>query len=296
MDGKFEIAASITGVQGVEVVYPTEFESAEDITALCTAHRLSVSSVNLNVKADPLFRCGAFTHHDASVRKLAVERLVKAMEVARRVGSQLVTCAPLNDGWDYPMEANHICQWEWLVQGIREAASSADDIKLSIEYKRSEPRARVIVDTAAKALLLAQEVGLDNVGVTMDTGHALYAGETPAEAAALLGRAGRLFLVHVNDNYRNWDWDLVPGTVNPWDLVELFLYLDQVGYKGWLVADVFPARLKPTEAFAMTYEMLSYCRNLADSLDWGRLVEMTPQDRFREAFRTLMPQPKRSSD
>jgi xylose isomerase len=53
----------------------------------------------------------------------------------------------------------------------------------------------------------------------------------------------RPFLIHINDNYRDWDWDLVPGSVNWWDWVECMLYIDKIGYDGWLVSDVIPARL-----------------------------------------------------
>jgi xylose isomerase len=46
----------------------------------------------------------------------------------------------------------------------------------------------------------------------VDIGHALQAQKIPGESIAFLGAIGKLFFVHINDNYRNWDWDLVPGT------------------------------------------------------------------------------------
>ncbi len=69
--------------------------------------------------------------------------------------------------------------------------------------------------------------------------------------------AGRLFLVHINDNYRNWDWDLMPGTVNFWDWLEIMLVLDEVGYDGWLVSDVYPARTDPVELSQQVTAILS---------------------------------------
>jgi len=41
---------------------------------------------------------------------------------------------------------------------------------------------------------------------------------------------------------------MVPGTANFWDLVETLLYLDEVGYEGWIVADGFHPRLDPVKA------------------------------------------------
>jgi len=68
-----------------------------------------------------------------------------------------------------------------------------------------------------------------------------------AWAAGFLAQAGKLFLVHVNDNYRNWDWDMIPGSVNTWDLVELMFFLGELGYNGWMTSDVAPFRLDPAK-------------------------------------------------
>lgn len=62
-------------------------------------------------------------------------------------------------------------------------------------------------------------------------------------SVALLADAGKLFLVHGNDNYRHWDWDLIPGSINFWDLVESTYYLRKIGYEGWIAFDVFPVIL-----------------------------------------------------
>jgi len=135
-------------------------------------------------------------------------------------------------------------------------------VRLSIEYKFSEPRSKVIIGNVGKALYACEKIGRGNVGVTLDVGHALYAGEASAESIALLADAGRLFLVHGNDNYRNWDWDLIPGTVNFFDLVEVSYMLQHVGYDGWLAFDVFPSRVDPVEAMNLSIRMT----RLADAI------------------------------
>jgi len=110
--------------------------------------------------------------------------------------------------------------------------------------------------------------------VTLDVGHALQCQEIPADSAAFLGAAGRLFYVHVNDNYRNWDWDLVPGTVNYWDYLEFFLYLKRVGYDNWLTADVFPQRHDPVRIMEKTFEWMDALLDAVDLLDETTLFEM----------------------
>ena len=58
-------------------------------------------------------------------------------------------------------------------------------------------------------------MGVDNVGILLDFGHALFGGESPADAAQLLIDHGRLFGMDVNDNLRGWDDDMVVGSVHP---------------------------------------------------------------------------------
>ena len=271
---RFALVANVPGVTGVEIVYPYDLDDLDAVTAACALHRLAIASVNLNVKKDPMWRHGSFTHRDPEVRAESVAWMKRAMDTAAELGAGLVTCCPLNDGYDYAFESDYAQAWDWLLQAIDAAASHRDDVQLSLEYKPSEPRARVILDSAAKALNLCHELGRGNVGVTMDMGHALYTGESSAEAAALLARAGKLFLIHVNDNYRNWDWDLIAGSVNWWDLVELLYVVRKADYQGWFAADVFPNRIPVEKAFGTTFKMMWAANRLVDAVGLSTISEL----------------------
>jgi len=109
---------------------------------------------------------------------------------------------------------------------------------------------------AADTLLLAQEVGLPNVGVTIDTGHSLVAGENLAEAAALLMKAGKLFHMHFNDNYRFWDDDMIVGSVHLVEFIELLFWLKDLGYSGWYSMDQYPYREDAQGALRNSVEFL----------------------------------------
>ncbi len=61
---------------------------------------------------------------------------------------------------------------------------------------------------------------MENVGVTVDVGHALVAGENVAEAVYRLIRAGKLFHMHFNDNYTAWDDDMIVGSVHTVAFIE----------------------------------------------------------------------------
>lgn len=264
--GKFEVAAQIEGIQGLELVYPFDFEDIQQTKQLLAKHKLECSTVNVNIKAEPKFHLGALTNKDPVLRKEAVEYLKIAMDISTELGTNMITCCPLSDGYDYAFEVDYIKAWKWFVDGVGEAAAHRDNVRVCLEYKQSEPRHKVIIPNAGTTLSACLQVGLPNIGVTMDMGHALYAGEGTAWAATLLAQAGKLFLVHVNDNYRNWDWDMIPGSINTWDLIELMYYLDEVGYSGWMTSDVAPFRLDPIKTFSSTYRSLVWVERLLDKI------------------------------
>jgi len=283
---RLALAAQIEGAKGVEAVYPFDFQgmTPESFKTLLSQNHLEISSVNVNLKAESKFHLGALTANDPAVRNEAVTYLKAGIDWATALGNNLVTVCPLADGHDYPFEIDYSQAWRWMVDCLGEAAAYNPQVRLSVEYKQSEPRARVIVPNAGTVLLLCTQIGLENIGVTVDTGHALYAGETPAQVISLAADAGRLFLVHINDNYRNWDWDLIPGSVNFWDWLETIFVLDQVGYHGWLVSDVFPARTDPVETLSASYRAICYAEALLDELGRQRLMEMIHR---RESIRVF---------
>ena len=97
-----------------------------------------------------------------------------------------------------------------------------------------------------KALYLAEKCG-ENVGVTIDFGHALTGKEKPGESAALLGKYGKMFNVHINDAYGDWDDDLAAGTVHIPETLEFMYFLEETGYDGYVGFDIFPFRMDGNE-------------------------------------------------
>ena len=269
-----EMASRIKGCSGLEVVYPQNFTDPVKLKGLLKQYNLGVSTVNLNVKSEDIWRFGSFSNPDAKIRKKAVEYLKTAMDCAAELGCNTVTTALLNDGSDYPFELNYVKAFNDTLEGIRECAEYRPDVRISLEYKASEPRIHCLLNNAGKMAYFCNLVGKDNVGVTLDVGHALQALEVPADSAAFLGATGRLFYVHVNDNYRNWDWDMVPGTVNLWDFIEFVLYLKKVNYNGWITADVFPQRHDPIRIMEKTFEWMDYIYDIVDKIDEAKLFEM----------------------
>ncbi|MBN3083042.1 sugar phosphate isomerase/epimerase [Pectobacterium polaris] len=210
---------------------------------------------------------GAFTNPDPSARAAAFELMHESAGIVRELGANYVKVWPGQDGWDYPFQVSHKNLWKLAVDGMRDLAGANPDVKFAIEYKPREPRVKMTWDSAARTLLGIEDIGLDNVGVLLDFGHALYGGESPADSAQLIIDRGRLFGMDVNDNLRGWDDDLVVGTVHMTEIFEFFYVLKINNWQGVWQLDQFPFRENHVEAAQLSIRFLKHIYRALDKLD-----------------------------
>lgn len=266
LEGKMELASQIPGVSGVEVVFPYETKDAQRLSRYLTKYRLSLSAINVNVKAEPEFRDGGLTSNNKKVRERAIQFIKEAKDFAKAVGADKVTCCPLGDGYEFNFHCNYSEMWRYLVNSFRDAGKYLPEIPLFIEYKPSETRGRCFIDTAAKALLLLNDVGLDETGVTMDFGHSMYGNENPAEVVAMLEESQHHYYIHINDNDGKWDWDYMAGTKHLLDYVEFLYYLQEYEYDDFLTSDTSPTRWDIRGTFELNTRLTTKI--------WNRLYEL----------------------
>jgi xylose isomerase len=162
------------------------------------------------------------------------------MDVLKQTGGDLLTIWLGQDGWEYPFHVDYETIWEAEIEAIREVADHNPHIKVSIEYKPSEPRAFSLLSNLAMTLLAIKKVDRPNLGVTLDFAHVLYAGEPPAFAAAMIQRESQLLGIHLNDGYGRRDDGLMVGTVNLVQTLELLFQLKRKGFDGVIYFDTFP--------------------------------------------------------
>ncbi|AIK14438.1 sugar phosphate isomerase/epimerase family protein [Pectobacterium atrosepticum] len=210
---------------------------------------------------------GAFTNPDPAARAAAFELMHESAGIVRELGANYVKVWPGQDGWDYPFQVSHKNLWKLAVDGMRDLAGANPDVKFAIEYKPREPRVKMTWDSAARTLLGIEDIGLDNVGVLLDFGHALYGGESPADSAQLIIDRGRLFGMDVNDNLRGWDDDLVVGTVHMTEIFEFFYVLKINNWQGVWQLDQFPFRENHVEAAQLSIRFLKHIYRALDKLD-----------------------------
>jgi len=95
--------------------------------------------------------------------------------------------------------------------------------------------------------------------------------EKPAESAVLLQMNGKLFNVHMNDAYGDWDDDLIAVSVHLQESVEFMFYLDEMKYDGWIGLDIFPFRMDGTVAADLCIKNLRSVERILDRIDKKQL-------------------------
>ncbi len=186
---------------------------------------------------------------DPKVRQFALDYTRQMCDIAGQLGCPTLNIWPGQDGYDYLLCSDYEKARGWFCEAITTLAREFPQLRFALEYKPKDPRTHSYLARMADTLLMCQETGCPNVGVTIDTGHAFVAGENVGEAIVLAKRAGnRLFHMHFNDNHASWDDDMIVGTVHSVCYVEMLYWLDRCGYDGWLSMDQYPYREDAADA------------------------------------------------
>jgi sugar phosphate isomerase/epimerase len=263
--------AKVEGISAVELNFPQHFSDG-NVDVLKQAQSCGLAITALNLRYDgPDFIHGAFTHPNKDNRDKAISISIHAAEVAAANNIDHVILWMGPDGYDYPFQADYRQLWDFEIEGFRRVASVAPDVRVSVEYKPSDPRRFSLVRNMGEALTAVSDVGLPNFGVTLDYCHLLMAGENPAFAAALALKQGKLFGVHLNDGYGPADDGMMVGTVSLWQTLELLWELRKADFKGTIYFDTFPDRMDPAVECAANVAMI---RKLQFALEKMPLAEL----------------------
>ena len=251
-------AAKVPGPTHVDLNYPDHVPGAPaDTAAAIRDCGLEVNGLAMRYYTNPAFKLGAFTHPDRAVRQEAIDQTKAGIDAALEMGAPLMTLWLGQDGFDYSFQGDYARMWEDEVSGIREVAAHAPECMISVEYKPNEPRSYALMPDVATTLLAIDEVGLPNLGVTLDFAHVLYADEMPAFAATLISRRSRLLGVHLNDGYGKRDDGLMVGSVHPQATLELLWQITRDRFDGVIYFDTFPdaSGIDPVEECATNIEV-----------------------------------------
>lgn len=231
---------------------------------------------------------GNFTNPDLALREKVIRTAKDACDVCRELGGRVVTLWLENDGFDYAFQMDYEKCWDMVIEGIREVADYAPDIRISIEYKPYEERNFALIDSTGMTLYLIDEVARDNVGCTLDFCHMLMKHDSPAYGLALAARKGKLYGLHMNDGYGVQDSGMIFGTVNHALTAEFVYYLKKYDYEGVVFFDTFPIREEAAAEIKANIEAFQKYVAIIDRIGLERIDEIVSKQNGIDAQRLVL--------
>ncbi len=171
----------------------------------------------------------SFTDPDEGVRRRAIERIEAQIRFARRFDA-LVIIGLIRGRVAPGVERGQALSW--LAEALRECAALAEKEGVRLVLEPLNRYETDLVNTVAEALELIERVGAGNIGLLFDTFHANI--EEVSIERAIREAGERLLHVHVADSNR---W--YPGAGHL-DFASIVAALREVGYEGYLSAEVLP--------------------------------------------------------
>jgi D-psicose/D-tagatose/L-ribulose 3-epimerase len=215
--------AAALGADGVEISLYTL--RGLDVRAL----RRRIEAAGLGVTCSTgLLQDTDITGDDPAIRRAGLERLRRDIEMTAEVGSR-VLCGVLYAAWSRVTFTDRRQAQQWSVDALRLAGEVAARAGVTLGLEALNRYETSLLNTAAQARTLADDVGLPNVGVHLDTFHMNMEEHDMPGAIATAG--ARLVHFHCADGDRG-----APGRSHiPWP--RLIAALRATGYNGWLVME-----------------------------------------------------------
>jgi L-rhamnose isomerase / sugar isomerase len=184
---------------------------------------MKIGAVNPNLFQEEEYRLGSVCNPDEGIRRKATDHLLECVEVARDVGSDILSLW-FADGTNYPGQDSFAERRHRMLDCLSEAYGAMPrDMRMLLEYKFYEPAFyHTDLSDWGTALLMCQKLG-ERAEVLVDLGHHAQ-GVNVEHIVALLLDEGRLGGFHFN-NRKYGDDDLIVGSINPFELFLIYVEL-----------------------------------------------------------------------
>jgi xylose isomerase len=200
------------------------FRTALDETGLV------VPMMTTNLFTHPVFKDGAFTSNDRSVRRFALRKVLRNLDLAAELGASTYVFWGGREGAEVDQAKDIRAALDRYREGIDLLAGYVKEqgygIRFAIEPKPNEPRGDILLPTVGHALAFIAELEHgDMVGLNPEVGHEQMAGLNFTTGIAQALWAGKLFHIDLNGQRGiKYDQDLVFGhgdLLNAFSLVDL---------------------------------------------------------------------------
>jgi xylose isomerase len=234
----------------------TAFRKALDETGLV------VTTATTNLFSHPMFKDGAFTANDRDVRRFALAKVMRNLDLAAELGARVYVCWGGRDGAESGAAKDVRAALDRLKEAFDILTGYVIDqgyyLRFAIEPKPNEPRGDILLPTAGHALAFINELEHPElVGINPEVGHEEMAGLNYAHAIAQALWHGKLFHVDLNGQHGpRYDQDLRFGAGNARGAFWVVDALEAGGYDGPVHFDFKPPR---TEDDAGVWECAAAC-------------------------------------
>jgi xylose isomerase len=178
---------------------------------------LKIPMVTTNLFSAPVFKDGGFTANDRDVRRFALRKVFRQLDLGAELGAKTFVMWGGREGAEYDA-AKDIRQ---ALERYREAVDllgqyvldKGYDIRFAIEPKPNEPRGDILLPTLGHALAFIESLAHPElVGLNPEVGHEQMAGLNFAAGIAQALYHGKLFHIDLNGQRGiKYDQDLVFG-------------------------------------------------------------------------------------
>ncbi len=191
-----------------------------ELKAYAESLGVTLGAINPNLFQDDAYKLGSLCHPDAAVRRQAVDHCLECVDIAKTVGSQVISLW-LADGTNYPGQDNIRGRKHRLVETLTEVyAAMPAPMRILLEYKFFEPAFyHTDLGDWGMAYVVATKLG-ERAQVLVDLGHHPL-GTNIEQIVAFLIDEGRLGGFHFNSK-KFGDDDLTVGSINPYELFLIY--------------------------------------------------------------------------
>ncbi|GAB2480575.1 apurinic/apyrimidinic endonuclease family protein [Jatrophihabitans fulvus] len=189
-----------------------------------------VPMVTTNLFTHPVFKEGALTANDRSVRRFALRKLLRNVEFAAELGAETFVMWGGREGTESDFNKDLQAAFDRYREGIDTVAGyikqNGWNLRIALEPKPNEPRGDIFLPTVGHALAFIEQLEHgDIVGVNPEVGHEQMANLNFAHGIAQALWADKLFHIDLNGQRGpKFDQDLVFGhgdLLNAFALVDL---------------------------------------------------------------------------
>ena len=190
---------------------------------------MTVPMMTTNLFTHPVFKDGGFTSNDRSVRRFALRKVARNLDLAAELGARTYVFWGGREGAEYDGAKDVRAALDRYREAIDLLASyvveQGYEMRFAIEPKPNEPRGDILLPTVGHALAFIAELDhRDMVGLNPEVGHEQMAGLNFATGIAQALWSGKLFHIDLNGQRSiKFDQDLVFGHG---DLLNAFFLVD----------------------------------------------------------------------